>query len=278
MRGCQLGVLLGFNDGVTASSLRRAVAEAGRRAAWRAAPRPKGHVTPTNPEHRPCLIWQSERREIPRLGRPNAAPYMAPGAPDRRQRPRAGPPGMRKPAVPSRGTNLADPGGRRDRLSASAVDGPQPFASQIDCPTPKVKNLLKKVHTRAAEGSRVEWEVLLTAEVEAFLDELYESDPASHQLVNQAILVLKRNGPAEGRPLVDTITASRIANMKEVRPPSAGRSEIRILLVFDPWRSVVLLVGGDKSGQWDKWYRTAIPRAEQLYDDYLAERSKEMDP
>jgi len=52
--------------------------------------------------------------------------------------------------------------------------------------------------------------------------------------------------------------------MKELRPPSAGGSEIRILLVFDPWRSVVLLVAGDKSGQWDKWYRTAIPRAEQL--------------
>jgi hypothetical protein len=82
----------------------------------------------------------------------------------------------------------------------------------------------------------VEWEILLTPEVEAFLDELYESDPASQQLVNQAILVLERNGPAEGRPLVDTITASRIANMKELRPPSAGRSEIRILLVFGPWR------------------------------------------
>jgi hypothetical protein len=39
-----------------------------------------------------------------------------------------------------------------------------------------------------------------------------------------------------------------------------------------------LLVAGDKSGQWDKWYRTAIPHAEQLYDDYLAERRKEMDP
>jgi hypothetical protein len=104
----------------------------------------------------------------------------------------------------------------------------------------------------------VEWEILLTPEVEVFLDELYESDPVSHQLVNQAILVLERNGPAEGRPLVDTITASQIANMKELRPPSAGGSEIRILLVFDPWRSAVLLVAGDKSGQWDKWYRTAI--------------------
>jgi hypothetical protein len=124
----------------------------------------------------------------------------------------------------------------------------------------------------------VEWEILLTQEVEAFLDQLYEADPVSHQLVNQAILVLERHGPAEGRPLVDTITASRIANMKELRPPSAGRSEIRILLVFDPWRAAILLVAGDKSGQWDKWYRSAIPRAEQLYDDYLAERSKETGP
>jgi hypothetical protein len=127
----------------------------------------------------------------------------------------------------------------------------------------------------SGEEDATEWEILLTGEVESFLDDLYESDPASHQLVNQAILVLERNGPAEGRPLVDSIAASRIANMKELRPPSSGRSEIRILLVFDPWRAAILLVAGDKSGQWSKWYRTAIPRAEQLYDDYLAERRKE---
>jgi hypothetical protein len=35
-------------------------------------------------------------------------------------------------------------------------------------------------------------------------------------------------------------------------------------------------VAGDKSGRWDKWYRIAIPRAEQLYEDYLVEREKEM--
>jgi hypothetical protein len=121
---------------------------------------------------------------------------------------------------------------------------------------------------------RVEWEILMTTQVEGFLDDLYDADPVSHRLVNQAILVLERNGPAEGRPLVDTVTASRIANMKELRPPSAGRSEVRILLVFDPWRSAVLLVAGDKSGRWSQWYRTAIPQAEQIYDDYLAEREK----
>ena len=93
--------------------------------------------------------------------------------------------------------------------------------------------------------------------------------------MNQAILVLEQNGPAEGRPLVDTVTVSRVANMKELRPPSAGRSEVRVLFVFDPWRSAVLLVAGDKSGQWKQWYRTAIVQAEQLYEDYLAEREKE---
>jgi hypothetical protein len=30
----------------------------------------------------------------------------------------------------------------------------------------------------------------------------------------------------------------------------------------------------DKSGQWTRWYRMAIPHAEQLYADYLAERER----
>jgi len=123
----------------------------------------------------------------------------------------------------------------------------------------------------------VEWEILMTAQVEAFLDGLYESDRNSHRLVNQAILILERSGPAEGRPLVDTVTASRISNMKELRPPSAGGSEVRILFVFDPWRSAVLLVAGDKSGQWSRWYKHAIPEAERMYETYLEERRKEVE-
>lgn len=122
----------------------------------------------------------------------------------------------------------------------------------------------------------MEWEILMTEQVEDFLDVLYQADRESHRLVNQAILVLERNGPAEGRPLVDSITASQISNMKELRPPSVGRTEIRILFVFDPWRSAVLLVAGDKSGQWNRWYREAIPEAEQLYATYLKEREKEI--
>ncbi|MFF5230511.1 type II toxin-antitoxin system RelE/ParE family toxin [Dactylosporangium sp. NPDC000521] len=122
----------------------------------------------------------------------------------------------------------------------------------------------------------MEWEILMTSQVEEFLDVLHEVDRETHRLVNQAILVLERSGPSEGRPLVDSIAASRITNMKELRPPSVGRSEIRILFVFDSWRSAILLIAGDKSGQWSRWYREAIPEAEQLYDTYLKEREKEI--
>jgi len=53
--------------------------------------------------------------------------------------------------------------------------------------------------------------------------------------------------------------------LKELRPGSRGRSEVRILFVFDPWRSAILLVAGDKAGSWHKWYARMIPPAEQLY-------------
>jgi hypothetical protein len=49
---------------------------------------------------------------------------------------------------------------------------------------------------------------------------------------------------------------------------------VRILFAFDPRRSAILLTGGDKSGNWQGWYRRAIPHAEQLYEEYLKERAE----
>ena len=48
-----------------------------------------------------------------------------------------------------------------------------------------------------------------------------------------------------------------------------------MLFVFDPWRSAILLLAGDKAGNWSGWYRQVIPRAEQLYEIYLKERATE---
>jgi DNA-binding XRE family transcriptional regulator len=74
------------------------------------------------------------------------------------------------------------------------------------------------------ERSREEWEILLAPEVEAFLDELHEPGPASHQLVNQAILVLERHGRPRAAQLVDTITGSRTT-----APRSPNRAAVRRL-------------------------------------------------
>jgi hypothetical protein len=73
---------------------------------------------------------------------------------------------------------------------------------------------------------------------------------------------------------VDRIQGSRIHHLKELRPGSGGRSEIRVLFVFDPARSALLLLGGDKAGNWQRWYRENIPVAEQLYLQYATEEQE----
>lgn len=119
------------------------------------------------------------------------------------------------------------------------------------------------------------WDVFLTDEVDEWLDRLAASDPESYELVVAGIEVLVEVGPNLGRPLADRIKGSRLHNLKELRPGSSGSSELRILFTFDPWRSAILLVAGDKAGNWSAWYRRAIPRAEALYDEYLRERTEE---
>jgi hypothetical protein len=37
----------------------------------------------------------------------------------------------------------------------------------------------------------------------------------------------------------------------------------------------VLLIAGDKAGQWNRWYRESVPEAERLFEIYLKERQKE---
>jgi hypothetical protein len=55
--------------------------------------------------------------------------------------------------------------------------------------------------------------------------------------------------------------------MKELRPTPT----IRILFAFDPRRIAILLIGGDKSGSWNRWYQVFVPIADDLYDEHLTE-------
>ena len=98
---------------------------------------------------------------------------------------------------------------------------------------------------------------------------LHDLDPVTKELITAALILLEREGPQMGRPLVDRIYGSQHHNMKELRPGSIGRSEIRILFVFDPEQRAILLVGGDKSQLWNKWYRRSISQADKLYSEHL---------
>ncbi len=86
--------------------------------------------------------------------------------------------------------------------------------------------------------------------------------------IRAAVNILSEKGPSLGRPLVDTLTGSAYANMKELRPVG---TTIRILFAFDPRRIAILLLGGDKAGEWNDWYTVNIPIADRRYAEHLQE-------
>jgi hypothetical protein len=113
--------------------------------------------------------------------------------------------------------------------------------------------------------ARRHWVVEFHPDCEAWADDLPQADK---EALLAATRVLGSEGPTLGRPLVDTVVGSRHANMKELRPGSTGRTEIRVLFAFDLEREAILLVGGDKSDDWSGWYDTNIPIADERFDEH----------
>lgn len=108
-----------------------------------------------------------------------------------------------------------------------------------------------------------------SADLDLIKDWILALDTDSYEQVVAAIAALREGGPHLGRPLVDRVNDSEYHNMKELRPGSAGSSEIRILFIFDPQRQAIMLVAGDKAGNWKRWYSKNIPVADRLYRDHL---------
>ena len=113
------------------------------------------------------------------------------------------------------------------------------------------------------------WEINLLGDVTEWYETLLRNDPETAELVGGALDLLEEHGPTLGRPLVDTVKGSALPNLKELRPGSSGGSEIRLLFVFDPRREAVVLVAGDKAGNWRKWYDENIPVAEARFEAWL---------
>jgi hypothetical protein len=115
----------------------------------------------------------------------------------------------------------------------------------------------------------VAWDVEYTDQFFAWWQTLEERE---QRAIDIGVAILEREGPTLGRPLVETIRASRHANMKELRPPGGN---LRVLFAFDPRRMAILLIGGDKSREWNAWYERMIPIADALYDEHLETLERE---
>ena len=98
---------------------------------------------------------------------------------------------------------------------------------------------------------------------------LEAQDSTVRRRVLAAATVLSQDGPQLGRPLVDSIEGSRHSNMKELRTSSNTVNAVRILFAFGPMRRAILLIAGNKAGNWKRWYRENIPKADELFDEHL---------
>lgn len=114
------------------------------------------------------------------------------------------------------------------------------------------------------------WEVEFTDEFGAWWDQLTE---AEQDAIAASVSILRQLGPGLPRPHADTVNDSKHPNMKELRTQCQGRP-LRTFFAFDPRRSAILLVGGDKTGD-DRFYKEMIPLADRLYDEHLRQLTEE---
>lgn len=107
------------------------------------------------------------------------------------------------------------------------------------------------------------WVVVYTTEFLAWRETL---NARSRRSIEWKLELLRSEGPALGRPLVDHIKGSRHLNLKELRVNS--ETAIRIFFCFDSRRQAVLLIGGSKSSH-REWYKKMIQQADRIMDTYV---------
>lgn len=114
------------------------------------------------------------------------------------------------------------------------------------------------------------WEVEYTNEFHTWWNTLTERQQED---VAAVVQLLTEEGPQLRFPHASGVAGSRHSHMRELRVQSGGRP-LRIFYAFDPRRSAILLIGGDKTGD-DRFYDTYIPLADRLYDTYVDELRRE---
>ena len=113
------------------------------------------------------------------------------------------------------------------------------------------------------------WTVEYTDEFEVWWIDLAEK---TQDDIDRVVMLLEEHGPTLGFPYSSALVGSKFA-LRELRVQSEGHP-IRILYAFDPVRSALLLLGGDKTAN-DRWYKENIPRAERIFATHLEEIKQE---
>ncbi len=114
------------------------------------------------------------------------------------------------------------------------------------------------------------WEVEYTDEFEEWWGSLDEGEQVS---VTAIVQLLEVKGPQLPHPYSSGIHNSRHSHMRELRIQHGG-DPYRVLYAFDPGRTAILLMGGNKVGN-DRWYDENVPVADDLYDEHLEMLEKE---
>ena len=114
------------------------------------------------------------------------------------------------------------------------------------------------------------WEVEYTDEFGAWWEGLGEGTQIA---IDATVRLLETKGPQLPFPHSSDVRGSRFGQMRELRIQHKG-APYRVLYAFDPRRTAILLIGGNKGGN-DRWYEEFVPRADKLYEDHLAALVKE---
>src|ERR671924_46316 len=114
------------------------------------------------------------------------------------------------------------------------------------------------------------WDVEFTDEFGVWWNGLSEPEQES---IDASVRLLEARGPNLPFPYSSGIEMSKHRNMRELRIQHQGRP-YRVLYAFDPRRSAILLIGGDKTGN-DRWYEEQVPVADRLYDQHLEALKRE---
>lgn len=110
----------------------------------------------------------------------------------------------------------------------------------------------------------MEWSVEYTDEFGAWWDGLSADEQED---VEASVGLLEKYGPTLKFPHSSGVASSIHPQMRELRVQHAGRP-YRVLYAFDPNRSAILLLGGEKTGN-DRWYETCVPQADRLFAEHL---------